>query len=141
MAETQVAKKASPRAKRRGTYPESEPLWGFRDRLWLVVPWFVAAGLVGYGLWLVYLFAAMSGGEACAPNAFFGGWAGGGQASYGSNVAAGVIGAAGWLVGGVVYVLLGRRGWLLWLGCAGLNFVGLVALWSVSPVIWGPRHC
>jgi hypothetical protein len=114
-----------------------------REQLWFLVPWLLAAGFVGFALWVIYVLAASGTGAACGPAFTFGSgwWDGGGQASKGSAVTAGVLGASLWLVGGVTYWLLGRRGGRLLLAFVALDVAALVVLWYLSPVIWGPRHC
>lgn len=114
-----------------------------QEQLWFVIPWLLGAGVVGVALWFIYAFQASSQGGACGPNGFLfaSEWKGGGQASNGSVATAGVIGASLWLVGGVIYWLLGRSGGRLLLGFAVLDLAALVTLWYLSPLIWGLRHC
>jgi hypothetical protein len=113
-----------------------------REQLWFVVPWLVAAGVVGLALWFIYAFQGSSqGAAACGPGFIFDEWGGGGQASNASLMTAGVVGASLWLAGGVTYWFLGRRGGRLLLAFAAWDMAALVALWYLSPLIWGPRYC
>jgi hypothetical protein len=122
--------------------PGRRELRAVREQLWFLVPWLFAAGLVGLALWGFYVLNASGQGAACGPNFIFANdWKGGGQASNGSALTAGVLGASLWLVGGVTYWLLGRRGGRLLLAFAASDIAALVVLWYLSPVIWGPRHC
>jgi hypothetical protein len=86
------------------------------------------------------LVATLQGSDQCdAGGLLIPGWRSGGQISSATTMI--VMVAALWVVGGAIYVTLGRRGGRLFLICAILNVVALIALWPISPLIWGSRHC
>ena len=109
-----------------------------------LVAWFIGVALVGCVLWVVYvLAAAYQGAEAACGSDLVGtlAYQGGGQASAGSLVMAAALGAALWIACGAVAFARRRNLGLVFASFVALNIVGLVVVWGVSPLIWGPRHC
>jgi hypothetical protein len=105
--------------------------------------WSIAPATAGFFMWLIYGLGATTSGAAaaCGPEMIWSSWSGGGQASEGSVLAAAVIGGALWLAASVAAWLLRSRLGLLLIGFVASYFVGLLALWYLSPLIWGPRFC
>lgn len=65
----------------------------------------------------------------------------GGRASDGSLISAAVLGASLWLAASVVIVRLRRRLTVIFTGFVTVYILGLVALWYLSPVVWGKTLC
>jgi hypothetical protein len=111
-----------------------------------IVAWLLGLAVVGFVIWVFYvLFATYLGsGSVCGQAVLFSGpkaFQGGGQISVGSVLAAAVVGGSLWLAAGVTAWKLRRQLARLVLGFGVLYLVGLLVLWEVSPLVWGPRHC
>jgi hypothetical protein len=111
-----------------------------------VIVWLVCSGLAGFVVWFAYVWHASDEGAVptCGSDTgfLFGpSWSGGGQASYGSNVTAFLIGLVLWLAGGVISWRFTRRSALVLAGFLVLYVAALAGLWYVAPHVWGPRRC
>jgi hypothetical protein len=101
--------------------------------------WFLfGSAVVGAVLWFIYGMLALSAGSNCG--GFFNWWDGGGQVD--SIFAAAYVGVALLLLCLLFGALHASHPWLrMFGGFVAAYLVGLLVLWLISPVIWGPRHC
>jgi hypothetical protein len=106
------------------------------------VLWLIALAVVGFAIWVIYAVTASPFFPNCGnPNEILGGVYSGGAASSGSLVTAVFLGVLLWLVAVAAALVLRRQLGLLFGSFLAAYVVGLVVLWNVSPLIWGPRVC
>lgn len=110
-----------------------------------VILWLFCAGLAVFVVWVGYVWQASDEGAApkCGDIGILLGpsWSGGGQASSGSIITAAAVGVVLWLGSGVMLWRHPRRSARVIAGFLSVYLVSLVALWYVSPDVWGPRYC
>ncbi len=111
---------------------------GMRTALYVL--WLIGVAVVGFVLWVIYAGLAL-GGVVQRCSGIPGWYVGGGQVSGGSLLTAAVVGGSLWLAAGIAAWRLRRKLGLLFGGFVAVYVIGLVVLWFVSPLLWGPRHC
>jgi len=91
----------------------------------------VVMAAVGGVIWFVYIWIASISGLFCT----------GGQVSDGSLTTATFLGVALWLAASVILFRLRRRLTRIFVSFVSLYILGLVAVWFLSPLMWGPMQC
>jgi hypothetical protein len=113
-----------------------------KSRVLAIIGSLIAAAVVGFLILVLYLMVASPLFPECgAPSGLLGGDYSGGAAAGGSELTAAILGGVLLFVAAIAAAKRQRRLAFVFIGFAGFYVIGLIVLWNVSPLIWGPRVC